>query len=156
MNFTPNDIQNILFKKSLFGFNQLQVDDVLEKIVEDFSDMIRENTKLKEKIEDYQDKLKYYKGIETSLQNSLIVAQQASDEIVVNAKKTAENMLKEADLNAHRIIEEANREILTARFEHERLKRDVEAYKIRIESVIVSQLKSLQALNDDGEKSKAV
>jgi cell division initiation protein len=109
MNFTPNDIQNILFKKSLFGFNQFQVNDVLDKIVEDFSDLIRENAKMKDKLEDLQDKVKYYKTIENSLQNSLIVAQQTSDDIVANAKKNAENILKEAELNAQEIIEKPTR-----------------------------------------------
>jgi cell division initiation protein len=155
MNFTPNDIQNILFKKSLIGFNQLQVNDVLEKIVEDFSDLIRENAKMKDKLEDLQDKLKYYKTIENSLQNSLIVAQQTSDEIVANAKKNAENILKEAELNAHKIIDEANKEILGVRFEQERLKREVEAYRARIESVIMSQLKSLQNLREEESSHKA-
>ena len=89
MNFTPNDIQNILFKRSLFGFNQLQVEDVLDKIVEDLSAYIRENNKLKEKVEDIQDKLNYYRNIEQTLQNSLIVAQQTSDEIISNARKNA-------------------------------------------------------------------
>ena len=52
LNFTPNDIQNILFRRSLFGFNQLQVEDVLDKIVEDMSAYIKENNKLKEKLDD--------------------------------------------------------------------------------------------------------
>lgn len=149
MNFTPNDIQNILFKKSLFGFNAYQVDDVLEKVVEDFSDLIRENTKLKEKMEDLQDKLKYYKGIENSLQNSLIVAQQASDEVVANAKKSAENILKEAELRARQIVEESNREVIGVHFEYERLKREIEAYRIKVESILKAQLKSLQMVGAD-------
>lgn len=151
MNFTPNDIQNILFKKSLFGFNRLQVDDVLEKIVEDMSDYIRENNKLKEKLEDAQEKLGYYKGIETSLQNSLIIAQQTSEEIVSNAKKNAENTLKEAELSSKHIFEAANQEILTVRFEYERLRRELESYKIRAESIIKAQLNSLKDLVDVGE-----
>lgn len=155
MNYTPNDIQNLLFKKSLLGLNRYQVDDVLEKIVEDFSDFIRENTKLKEKLEDSQDKIKYYKTIEHNLQNSLVVAQQASEEVIANAKKNAENIIKEADLTAKQIIEDANHQLLTVRFEHERVKRDVETYRIRVESVIKGQLRSLQSLVDDenGEKT---
>jgi cell division initiation protein len=157
MNFVPNDLQNILFKKTLLGYNTFQVEDVLEKVVEDLSELIKENARLKEKLEDSQDKVKYYKNIETSLQNSLIVAQQTSDDIVTNAKKNAENILKEADLRAQQIIEESNREVLGVHFEYERLKREVEAYKIKVESVIRSQLKVIQNMDDQEEtKSKAV
>ena len=157
MNFTPNDIQNILFKRSLFGFNQLQVEDVLDKIVEDMSAYIKENNKLKEKLDDVQDKLNYYKGIEQSLQNSLIIAQQTSDEIIQNAKKNAENILKEAELSARKIIEDANHEVLSIRFEAERLQREVEAYRTKVESIIRAQLRSLQNLGgEEPSDSEAV
>jgi len=148
LNFTPNDIQNILFKRSLFGFNQLQVEEVLDKIVEDMSAYIKENNRLREKLEDAQEKLNYYRGIEQTLQNSLVIAQQTSDEIIQNAKKNAENILKEAELNARKIIEDANQEVLNIRFEYERLKREVEAYRTRIESIIKAQLRSIQSLGE--------
>lgn len=157
LNFTPNDIQNILFRRSLFGFNQLQVEDVLDKIVEDMSAYIKENNKLKEKLDDVQDKLNYYKGIEQSLQNSLIIAQQTSDEIIQNAKKNAENILKEAELSARKIIEDANHEVLSIRFEAERLQREVEAYRAKVESIIRAQLRSLQNLGgEEPSDSEAV
>ena len=157
MNFTPNDLQNIVFKKTLMGYHTFQVEDVLEKVVEDLTELIKDNTKLKEKLEDSQEKIKYYKSIESSLQNSLIIAQQTSDEIIANAKKSGENILKEADLRAQQIIDESNKEVLGARFEYERVKRDVEAYKIKIESIIRGQLKTLQNLDDHDDKDyKAV
>jgi len=157
LNFTPNDIQNILFKRSLFGFNQLQVEDVLDKIVEDMSAYIRENNRLKERIDDLQEKLNYYKGIEQTLQNSLIVAQQTSDEIISNAKKNAENIVKEAELTATKIIEDANREVLAVKFEYERLQREVEAYRAKVESIIMAQLRSLKNLDAREEvQSEAV
>ena len=157
MNFTPNDLQNIVFKKTLMGYHTFQVEDVLEKVVEDLTELIKDNAKLKEKLEDSQEKIKYYKSIESSLQNSLIIAQQTSDEIIANAKKSGENILKEADLRAQQIIDESNKEVLGARFEYERVKRDVEAYKIKIESIIRAQLKTLQNLDDHDDKDyKAV
>jgi len=157
VNFMPNDLQNIVFKKGLVGYNAYQVEDVLQKVVEDLAELIRDNTKLKEKLTDEQDKLKYYKSIENQLQNSLIIAQQTSEEIVANARKNAENIVKEAELQANQIIEEANRGVLGIRFEYERLKREVEAYRAKIESIIQSQLKSLQTLNEhDNMDSKAV
>lgn len=153
MNFVPNDLQNIVFRKSLLGFNAMQVDDVLEKVVEDLAELIKENTRLKEKLDDSQEKIKYYKGIENSLQNSLIVAQQTSDEIVSNAKKNAENIIKEAELQGRQIIEGANKEVIGAQFEYERVKRDVESYKTRVESIIKAQLRSLQNLVEDEDAS---
>jgi cell division initiation protein len=151
VNFVPNDLQNIAFKKSMVGYNVLQVEDVLLKVVEDLSDLIKENSKLKEKLEDSQDKVKYYKTIENNLHNSLIIAQQTSEEIVTNARNNADNIQKEAELKAQQIAEEAHKQVLNVKFEYEHLKRDVVAYKAKIESVISSQLKVMENLNDDQE-----
>ncbi|HHY64899.1 MAG TPA: DivIVA domain-containing protein [Clostridiaceae bacterium] len=149
MNFVPNDLQNIAFKRSLFGYNILQVEDVIMKVVEDMAEMIRENAKLKEKLEEAQEKVKYYKTIENNLHNSLIIAQQTSEEIISNARNNADNIVKEAELKAQQIIDNAHKEVLGVKFEYERIRRDLNAYKVKIESTIKSQLKLLDNLEDD-------
>lgn len=156
MNFVPNDLQNIAFKKSVIGYNILQVEDVLIKVVEDLSEMIKENAKLKEKLEETQDKVKYYKTIENNLHNSLIIAQQTSEEIVANARTNADNIMKEAEIKAQQIIDGAHKEVLGIRFEYERIKRDLNAYKAKIESTIKSQLKLLNNLEDEDDKFEEI
>jgi cell division initiation protein len=149
VNFLPNDLQNIAFKKSMMGYNILQVEDVLLKVVEDLSELIKENAKLKEKLEDSQDKVKYYKTIENNLHNSLIIAQQTSEEIVANARDNADNIVKEAELKAQQIIDEAHKQVLNVKFEYENLKRDVISYKAKIESIIKAQLMVMDGFEDE-------
>ncbi|MGI6621900.1 MAG: DivIVA domain-containing protein [Clostridiaceae bacterium] len=153
MNFVPNDLQNIAFKKSVMGYNILQVEDVLLKVVEDLSEMIKENSKLKEKLEDTQDKVKYYKTIENNLHNSLIIAQQTSEEIISNARESAENIVKEAELKAQQIVDEAHKEVLGVKFEYERIRRELNAYRAKIESTIKSQLRLLDDLEYDDKQT---
>ena len=89
--------------------------------------------------------------------NNLIVAQQTRDEIISNAKKNAANIVKEAELTARTIIEDANPEVLSIKYEYERLQRDVEAYRAKVESIIRAQLRSLQNLGGKEEaESEAV
>jgi cell division initiation protein len=147
LNFVPNDLQNIVFKRSFNGYNCMQVDDVLLKVVEDLAELIKENARLKENLEDVNSKLQYYKGIEVSLQNSLIIAQKTSDEIISNAKKNAENIKKEAELMSLKAYEEANKKILEVNLKYEQLRSSLEAYKTKIESIIKSQLKTLEYLD---------
>jgi len=149
MNFTPNELQNIVFKKSLLGFHQNQVYDVVQRVVEDYSGYIHDNAKMKEKIEDMSGKIQYYRSIEISLQNSMIVAQQSSEEIVTNAKKQAENIVMEARVQALEIIDKANKQILTAIYEKERLHSELEAFRIRAESLLQAQIGLLKGLNND-------
>ena len=50
MNYTPNDLQNLTFKKSFMGYSEDMVNDVLDKIIEDYTAYIRENVELKDKL----------------------------------------------------------------------------------------------------------
>ena len=51
MNFTPNELQNVVFRRAPIGFHQNQVYELMQRVVEDYAAYIRENTKLKEKLE---------------------------------------------------------------------------------------------------------
>ncbi len=149
MNFTPNELQNIVFRKALLGFHQNQVYDVIQRVVDDYSGYIRDNGKLREKNEELQGKVQYYKSIESSLQNSLIVAQQSSEEVVGNARQQAENILEEARIKALEIVSEANRQVTDTVREKERLRRELEAFRVRVESLLKAQIHIMEGYESD-------
>ncbi len=147
MNYTPNDLSNIVFRKSMMGgLNEDQVYEVIQKVVEDYSDYIHEVMKMKDQILELKDRLSHFEKIEDTLKNSLILAQQTSGEIIANAEKKAENIINEANNKVRIMIEEANREVIRIQFEAERLKKDVSVYKGKLSSTIHAQLKLLEEL----------
>ena len=79
----------------------------------------------------------------------MIIAQQTSEEIVANARNNADNIVKEAELKAQQIIEEAHKQVLNVKFEYENLRRDVTAYKAKIESIIKLQLMVMENLEEN-------
>lgn len=147
MNFTPNDLSNIVFRKSVMGgLNEDQVYEVIQKVIEDYSDYIHEMMKVKDQIMELKDRLSHFEKMEDTLKNSLILAQQTSGEIVANAEKKAENMVAEANNKAKEIIDEANKEVIRIQFEAERLKKDLTVYKAKMMSNIQAQLKLLEEM----------
>lgn len=150
MNYTPNDLQNIVFKKSVFGgFNEEAVNEVIEKVIEDFNGLVRENIELKDKVVMLNEGIRHYKNIEESLQNTLIVAQQTSEDVKKNALEKAENIIKEAELKALKIIEEANKEVLRIRFEYDDMKKKLHLYKAKSENLLISQLEMLKQVLEE-------
>src|SRR5690606_3466532 len=108
MNYTPEELQNLVFKKSVVGgYNEDMVNDVLDKIIEDYTNYIRENIELKDKIAALNEALQYYKNIEDSLKKTLMVAQKTSEEMEKNSYQKSENIIKEAEIKAQEIINEA-------------------------------------------------
>ncbi|HEY8500258.1 MAG TPA: DivIVA domain-containing protein [Clostridia bacterium] len=149
MNFTPNDLSNIIFRKSVMGgLNEDQVYDVIQKIIEDYSDYIREMMKAKDQIMELKDRLSHYEKIEETLKNSLVLAQQSSSEIVANAEKKAENIINDAQAKSRSIIEEGNREVVKIQFEFERLKKDMSVYTGKAAAILQAQMKLLDEIDN--------
>lgn len=149
MNYTPNDLQNITFKKTFMGYSEDTVNDVLDKVIEDYSAYIRENVELKDKLALLNDGLQHYKTIEESLQSALLVAQQTGEDIKKNAYEKADNVIHEAEIRAQKIINEANQEVVKINFEYEDMKKKLHVFKTKCEMLLMSQMDSLKQLFEE-------
>jgi DivIVA domain len=149
MNYTPNDLQNITFKKGLMGYSEDAVNDVLDKIIEDYSAYIRENIELKDKLALLNEGLQHYKTIEESLQNTLLVAQQTGEDIKKNAYEKADNVIKEAEIRSQRMISEANQEVIKIKFEYEDMRKKLHIFKSKAETLLLSQLEITKQLTEE-------
>lgn len=149
MNYTPNDLDNMKFKKSLRGYDEDQVNEVLDSVIKDYELYIKENIELKDRISVLNEGIQHYKNIEESLQNTLVVAQQTGEEIKKNSYEKAENIVKEAELRAQKIINEANQEVIKVRFEYEEMKKRLHVFKTKSETLILSQLELLKQMFSD-------
>ncbi len=150
MNYTPNDLDNMKFKKSFRGYDEDQVNGVLDNVIQDYELYIKENIELKDRISVLNEGIQHYKNIEESLQNTLVVAQQTGEEIKKNSYEKAENIVKEAEIRAQKIINDANQEVIRIRFEYEEMKKRLHLFKTKSETLILSQLElSKQLFSDD-------
>lgn len=146
MNFTPNDLQNLTFKKAFMGYSEDQVNEILDKVIEDYSAYIHENIELKDRIAVLNEGIQHYKAIEESLQNTLIVAQQTSEDIKKNAYEKADNIIKEAELKAQRNLNDANQEVVKVKFEYEDMRKKLHIFKTKSETLLLSQLEVLRQM----------
>lgn len=149
MNFTPNDLQNIVFKKNFMGYNEDQVNEVLDKVIEDYSAYIHENIELKDKLALLNEGLQHYKNIEESLQNTLLVAQQTSEDIKNNAYEKAANVIKEAEIKAQKIVNDANQEVVKIKYEYEEMRKSLHIFKSKSETLLLSQLEILKQMFEE-------
>jgi cell division initiation protein len=74
MNYTPNELENLKIPSSMKGYKTDFVDDLLEKILEDYTSFLRDNASLKEKVELLNEGVKHYKNLEESIKNTLVLA----------------------------------------------------------------------------------
>lgn len=108
MSLSAEDIQNKKFSTKMRGYNVDEVNDFLDQIVSDFQALTEKNHDLEEAVKADQEKLKYFTELKDSLNQSILVAQEAADKVKSNAQKEADITLREAQKQATDIVSEAN------------------------------------------------
>jgi len=150
MSLTPLDIHNKEFKRGFRGYDEDEVNEFLDLVIKEFEILIREKKELEEKIAQTSEKLGHFTNIEESLSKTIIVAQETADEVKANAKKEAQLIVKEAEKNADRIINEALAKSRSIAIEVEELKKQASIYRTRFRTLLQAQLEMLES--DDWDK----
>jgi cell division initiation protein len=143
MPLTPLDIHNKEFSRSFRGYDEDQVNEFLDQVIKDYEALIRENKDTQNQMLMLQERLDHFTNIEESLSKTIIVAQEAADEVKTNAKKEAQLILKEAEKNADRIINESLTRSRKIALEIEELKKQASIYRTRFRTLLEAQLEIL-------------
>lgn len=155
MALTPLDIHNKEFRRSFRGYNEDEVDDFLDQVTRDLEALIRERDELRAELDEVKSRVEQYKTMESTLQNAIVVAQTAADDVKANARKEAELIIQEAKDEAERIIAAANarhRQILE---EAEEAKRQYTLFKARVRALLVGQLELLDQADAEHPVARA-
>lgn len=95
---TPQQIEKISFGRATFGGYDMQsVDEVLGPLTEDYVTLYKENALLKSKMRVLVSKLEEYRNNEASMKDA-----------IVNAQKTCDMMVKEAEAKCTQMLTDAN------------------------------------------------
>jgi cell division initiation protein len=104
---TPLDIQKQSFSRVFKGYSADEVRGYLhlvaeeiERVLRDLDRLSRENSSLREDLEEHNQR-------ERILKDTLLSAQKVSEDVKSNARKEAELIVKDAELLAERLISQA-------------------------------------------------
>ncbi|OAB33891.1 DivIVA domain-containing protein [Paenibacillus glacialis] len=143
MPLTPLDIHNKEFARRIRGYDEDEVNEFLDQVIKDYEGVIRENKELQNQMFTLQERLDHFINIEDSLSKTIIVAQEAADDVKTNAKKESQLIIKESEKNADRIINEALSKSRKISMEIEELKKQASIYRTRFRSLVEAQLELL-------------
>ena len=93
---TPQQIDQISFSQARHGYDMEQVDKILEPLTEDYVALYKENALLKSKMRVLVGKLEEYRKNEA-----------AAKDAVESAKRSAENVIREAEAKAAQMMRQA-------------------------------------------------
>lgn len=143
MKITPMDIQRQSFNKRYRGYDAEEVRAFLNLVSEDVAVLQRDHARLEQELQHLNLLLDEHRERETILKNTLLTAQRMSEEIRENARKQAESTVREAELQADRLLElaqnrahEVEGQILDLRAQRQALRTDIRAQVQRISQIL--------------------
>ena len=147
---TPLDIENKRFSKQMMnGYSVEEIDEFLDQLTIDYQTLYKENSSLKEKIEEMEMSISHYKTIESTLQNTLVMAQSTADEIKKIANQQADQIVKEAEIQAKESVSSIKNQALDEMRNMEEVKKQFEVYKAKMEALLISQLELLKDMKEE-------
>ena len=149
MRITAMDINNKEFKKVLRGYNPEEVDDYLETISDEYEMAYKENSTLKEKISFLEEKLDHHVKIEATIQNTLVLAQNAAEQAKISAQKESELIVRNANDSSQRMLEKAHDDVIKVNEEYERVKQEFAKFRTKFRSFMNCQLEMFEGLEND-------
>ncbi|NYE58751.1 DivIVA domain-containing protein [Carboxydothermus ferrireducens] len=136
----PVEIRAKEFKRVFRGYEPEAVDNILEMVAQDLEKLLAENQRLKELLEAKEQQLANFKLLEDRINQALIVAEKTAGEIIENAKKEAEIILKTAQNQKGEMISQAKLEVQKIMEEYERLNQEYEKFKREFKALLLSYL----------------
>ncbi len=105
MKISPMDIQRQTFARRLRGLDPEEVRTYLALVAEEVAALQHERDDLARQLQHIKVLLEEHRERETILKNTLLTAQKLSEDIRDNARKQSESVVREAELQADRLIE---------------------------------------------------
>lgn len=149
MPLSPLDIHNKEFSRGFRGYAEDEVNEFLDQIIKDYEILLREKRELEEKVKTMTEQMKHYNTLEDTLSKSIVVAQEAAEEVRRNSQKEAILIVKEAEKNADRIVNEALSKARRVTIEIDELKKQSKVFRNRFKMLVEAQLDLLNT--DDWE-----
>lgn len=150
--YTPDDIRNITFTKSMGGYKTNEVDIFIDQCADTVQALMNDKAELEKKLEVLADKLVEYRNEEDSIRTALLSAQRLGDTVVREANHKAGLILDDANIKAEKILDTARKNIMDEEAELVRIKKEVSNFKSRMLSIYREHLSLINVLPEVEEK----
>jgi cell division initiation protein len=150
MRLSAIDIKKQEFRKSFRGYDVSEVEAYLDTVGNTMENLFREMEFLKEQIarlegekQEIATEISVYRENEKTFQKAIVKSQDMSEEILENAKKRAELIIKEAEILSSKTKLQAQEEFVNLRQELEELKSKNEGIIDEIKNYLIEKLNSI-------------
>jgi cell division initiation protein len=148
MRLSPLEIKKKEFQQKMRGFDPEEVQAFLTQVSEEMEQIVRERQEAEDHRLILDEKLSHYIGLEQSLERTLVAAQQTAVKIEEQAKREADLILKEAELQRDRKLNDIHSEFDRANMELVRVRTEYESTLARLRAILDGFSRFIQSVEE--------
>jgi cell division initiation protein len=148
MKITALDVTQRHFQRAFRGYDPEEVQRFLADVAGELEALTREAQSLREQLARREEEIEGWKGRERMLNETLLTAQRACDEIRESARREADAALADAEVQAEKIVQGAHSRFQRIVDEIHEMKRQRITLGAQIRSVLRAHDKLLEAFGD--------
>jgi cell division initiation protein len=141
MNVSPLDLRQQRFRTAFRGFDKVEVASFLSAVADDYEQALRETDRLRQDLARMEAVLNEHRDHEKNLQNTLMTAQKLSDDIKANADLEARRILREAEGRSDFLLDKTQSRL-------EDVQREIDGLKLKRRDVETSLESTIQTLRN--------
>ena len=145
MEISPLEITQREFARKFRGLDPEEVQTFLEQLAEEMTRLVQETTEQAAQIQRLEAQVRVNQEREDSLRNTLVTAQKITEDMKANAKREADLIVKEGELNAERLLEQAHRKLAQVQAEVAELIRQRDLFAAKLRALLKTHLELLEA-----------
>lgn len=146
---TPQEVEERVFPKAKKGGYDMQdVDNFLDQLTADYTELYKENAVLKRKMKVLADKITEYQETEGAMRATLLTAQKMANQLVEEAKAKRAKMLEEAEAIAQERVGSLSEQVAAEEARLKKARASVAAMKASIRDLLTHEQEFLDSLPD--------
>lgn len=144
---TPQEVEERVFPKAKKGGYDMQdVDNFLDQLTADYSELYKENAVLKRKMKVLADKITEYQETEGAMRATLLAAQKMANELVEEAKAKKAKILEETEAIARERVGKLTEQVAAEEARLKAAKSSVAAMTASIRDLLAHEQEFLDSL----------
>ncbi len=152
MELSPLEITQREFSRKMRGLDPDEVRAFLEQVAEEMTRLLQQTTDQASLVQRLEAQVRSYYEREDAVRNTLVTAQKMTDEVKAHAKREADLIVKEAELRAEKLLEQAHQKLGQVQAEIAELRRQRDLFAARLRGHIKTHQDLLDAAIPDRQQ----
>jgi cell division initiation protein len=149
VNISPLDVRNQVFRKKVKGYDIDEVRMFLDAVADCMEELLKDKENMEKDIGLLRERAEAFSQMESTLRETMVTAQRVGDDAKANARKEADNIIKEAKLDAKRKLSEATQKVEQLDKDREIASAQTMAFVAKLRSLLEAQLTFLGSIESE-------